>query len=174
MEGQRVRYGAPSVWMNGVRLPVPSESECICSLGRHTLPHVYHREDFRKLMTATRRAFVVVPLKSLRAQYPLAMYDPKAGGMARIQAGVRPPPPSMGVAFGGPPRRIRPARCRRGESAGAPPARACGGGALGHTAPRARHADHVFIAQLRPPIEPPQPPHPRLRQVGANVCPLAV
>ena len=35
MEGQRIRYGAPSVWMNGVRLPVPSESAYIRSLGRH-------------------------------------------------------------------------------------------------------------------------------------------
>ena len=68
MEGQRVRYGAPSVWMNGVRLPVPSESEYIRSLGRHAVPHVYHREDFRKLMTASHRASALAPLKSLRAQ----------------------------------------------------------------------------------------------------------
>ena len=83
--------------MNGVRLPVPSESEYIRSLGRHTLPHVYHMEDFRKLMTATRRASAVVPLNSLRAQYPPAMYNPKAGGMTRFQAGVRPPPPPVRV-----------------------------------------------------------------------------
>ena len=79
--------------MNGVRLPVLSESEYIRSLGRHALPHVYHREDFRKLMTATRHGSAVVPLKSLRAQYPPAMHNPEAGGMARFQAGVRPPPP---------------------------------------------------------------------------------
>ena len=77
--------------MNGVRLPVPSESAYICSLGRHALPHVYHMEGFRKLMMALRRASAVIPLKSLRAQYPPAMYNPKAGGMARFPAGVRTP-----------------------------------------------------------------------------------
>ena len=46
MEGQRVWYGVPSVLMNGVRLPVPSETEYVRSLGRHTLPHTYHKEDF--------------------------------------------------------------------------------------------------------------------------------
>ena len=97
MEGQRVRYGVPSVLMNGVRLRVPSEPEYIRSLGRHALPHTYHKEDFRKFMTAARRASAVIPIKSLRAQYPPAMYNPKAGGMARFQAGVRPPPPPVRV-----------------------------------------------------------------------------
>ena len=92
MEGQRVRYGVPSVLMNGVRLPVPSEAEYVRSLGRHALPHTYHKEDLRKFMMAARRASAVIPIKSLRAQYPPAMYNPKAGGMARFQAGVRPPP----------------------------------------------------------------------------------
>ena len=70
MGGRRIWYGAPSVWMNRVRLPVPSEPsepEYIRSLGRHALPHVYHREDLRKLTTASRRASAVIPLKSLRA-----------------------------------------------------------------------------------------------------------
>ena len=92
MDGQRVRYGVPSVLMNGVRLPVPSEKDYIRSLGRHALPHTYHKEYFRKFMMAARRASAVIPIKSLRAQYPPAMYNPKAGGMARFQAGVRPPP----------------------------------------------------------------------------------
>ena len=99
MEGRRVRYGVPSVRMNGVRLPVPAEPEYIRSLGRHALPHTYHKEDFRKFMTAARRASTVIPIKSLRAQYPLAMYNPKAGGMARFQAGVRPPPPPPGCGI---------------------------------------------------------------------------
>ena len=43
-------------------------------------------------MMAARRASAVIPIKSLRAQYPPAMYNPKAGGMARFQAGVPPPP----------------------------------------------------------------------------------
>ena len=95
MEGQRVRYGVPSVLMNGVRLPVLSEPEYIRSLGRHALPHTYHKEHFRKLMTAARRASAAIPIKSLRAQYPPAMYNPKAGGMARFHAGVRPSPVRM-------------------------------------------------------------------------------
>ena len=94
MEGQRVRYGDPSVLMNGVRLPVPSEMEYVRSLARRALPHTYHKEDFRNFMMAARRASAVIPIKSLRAQYPPAMYNPKAGGMARFQAGVRPPPRS--------------------------------------------------------------------------------
>ena len=92
MEGHRIRYGVPSVLMNGVRLPVPSESEYVRSLGRHALPTMYHKEDFHKLMTVARRASAVIPLKSLRAQYPPAMYNTR-GGMVRFQAGVRPPPP---------------------------------------------------------------------------------
>ena len=96
MEGQRVRYGVPLVVMNGVRLPVPSEAEYVRSLGRHALPHTYHKEDFRKFMMAARRASAVIPIKSLRAQYPPAMYNPKAGGIARFQAGVRPPPSLSG------------------------------------------------------------------------------
>ena len=78
--------------MNGVRLPVPSEPEYIRSLGRDALPRTYHKEDFWKLMTAARCASAVIPIKSLRSQYPPAMYNPKAGGMARFQAGVRTPP----------------------------------------------------------------------------------
>ena len=73
-EGQRVWYGRPSVWMNRVELPVPSEADYVRSLGRHALPHVYHKEDFRKLTTAVQRASMVVPLKSLRAQYPPAIH----------------------------------------------------------------------------------------------------
>ena len=132
MEGQRVRYGVPSVLMSGVQLPVPSETEYIRSLGRHTLPHTYHKEDFRKFMMAARRASAVIPIKSLRAQYPPAMYNPKKGGMARFQAGVR-PPPGPGMAPRGLPRRLCPPGDRGGKPASAPPARACAGGALQHT-----------------------------------------
>ena len=70
MEGQQVRYGAPSVWRNGVGLRVPPESEYIRSVGRHALRRAYHTEDFHKLMTGTRRVSALVPLKSLRAQDP--------------------------------------------------------------------------------------------------------
>ena len=45
-----------------------------------------------KLMTSSRRVSAVVPLKSLRAQYPPAMYNPKAGGMAGVCRGLTPPP----------------------------------------------------------------------------------
>ena len=38
MEGQRIRYRAPSNWMNGFRLPVPSETTYIRSLGWHAPP----------------------------------------------------------------------------------------------------------------------------------------
>ena len=172
MEGQRVRYGVPLVWMNGVRLPVPSEPEYIRSLGRHALPHTYHKEDFRKFMTAARRASAVIFIKSLRAQYPAAMYNPKAGGMARFQAGVR-PPPCQGVASRGPPRRFRPTSGLGGEPTGASPARARVGRCLMHIAPGPRHVDHI-CAQLRPAVKPPQPPHPGLRPVGTHGRPLAV
>ena len=61
--------------------------------GAARLPHTYRKEDFCTLLTAARRALAVIPLKSLQVQYPRAMYTPEAGGMARFQAGVRPPPP---------------------------------------------------------------------------------
>ena len=99
MEGQQI--GSPLVWMNGVRLPVPSESAYIRSLGRHTLPHVYNKEDLRKLMTASRRASAVIPLKSLRAQYPPAMYKPKAwrGAAWRVSKPGSDPPPRLGCGI---------------------------------------------------------------------------
>ena len=63
----------------------------IRSLGRHGLPHTYRKEVFRKLRTAACCASAVIPLESLRVQHPPAMYNPKASGMARFQAGVPPP-----------------------------------------------------------------------------------
>ena len=172
MDGQRVRYGVPSVLMNGVRLPVPTENYYIRSLGRHALPHTYHKEDFRKFMMAARRASAVIPIKSLRAQYPPAMYNPKAGGMARFQAGVRPPPGPV-VAPHRLPRHLRPPGDCGGKPASAPPARACAGGALRHSPSGSGCVDHV-CAQLRPSAEPPQISDPGFRPMGAHVRPLAV
>ena len=37
-EGQRIRYGTPSILMNGGQLSVPSETDYIRSLGRHAPP----------------------------------------------------------------------------------------------------------------------------------------
>ena len=149
LEGQRIRYGRPSVWMNGVQLPVPLEADYARSLGQHALPHVYHKEDFRKLMTAARHASAVVPLKSLRVEYPAAMYNPKAVGMACFQP-PPPPPPGSGVALGGPSRRIGAVGRRQGKQ---PPYTlpfgSDGEGAFGCSAPWAGHADHLR-AQLHP------------------------
>ena len=83
--------------MNGVRLPVPLESAYIRSPRRHALPHTYHKEDFCKLMTAARGAPAVIPLKSMRAQYTPAMYNPKASGMTQFSASVRPPQSGCGM-----------------------------------------------------------------------------
>ena len=91
MEGQRVRYGYPSVLINEVGLPVPSERKYIRSLGPYALLQNYHKQDLRKIMMAARRASAVIAIVSLRGQYPPAMYNPQAGGMARFQPGVAPP-----------------------------------------------------------------------------------
>ena len=43
-------------------------------------------------MMVARRASAVIPIKLLWLQYSPALYNPKAGGMARFQARVQPPP----------------------------------------------------------------------------------
>ena len=52
LEGQWVCYGRPSIWMNGVQVPVTSETDHIRSLGRHARLHTHHKGDFRTLMAA--------------------------------------------------------------------------------------------------------------------------
>ena len=170
MYGQRVRYGVPSVLMNRVRLPVPTEKDYICSLGRHALSHTYHKEDFRKFRMAARRASAVIPIKSLRAQYPPAMYNPKRRHGAFPGRGSASPGP--GMASRGLPCHLHPPGDCGGKPASAPPARGCAGGALQHSPSGSGRVDHI-CAQLRPSVEPLQSTDPGFCPVGAYVRPLA-
>ena len=60
-------------------------------LGRHILPHIFHRQDYIKLLLAGRRASVALRFERLPANYPLLMYNASTGGTQRWIAGVRPP-----------------------------------------------------------------------------------
>ena len=60
-------------------------------VGRHALPHVFHWEDYIKLMKSSRRAAIAMRCVKLPANYPILMYSAAGGGMQRWMAAVRPP-----------------------------------------------------------------------------------
>ena len=169
MDGQRVRYGVPSVLMNGVRLPVPTEKDYIRSLGRHALPHTYHKEDFHDGGAACFRGY---PHQVLAGAIPPSHVQPE-GGRHGAFPGRGPAPPGPGMAPRGLPRHLRPPGDCGGKPASAPPAWACAGGAFRHSPSGSGRVDHV-CAQLHPSAEPPQSSDPGFRPVGAHVRPLAV
>ena len=63
----------------------------ICFLGRHALPHQFHRQVLAKFMKAGRRATAAVAPLSLASHYPISMYNGVAGGTRRWCAQVQPP-----------------------------------------------------------------------------------
>ena len=52
LQGERVTFGREPIQFSGMPLRIPEEGEYIRLLGRHTLPHVFHRQDLRKLMAS--------------------------------------------------------------------------------------------------------------------------
>ena len=62
-------------------------------LGRHAMPHIFHTNDFIKMMNASRRASTVLRCIKLPANYPILMHNASAGGAHRWLGGIRPPSP---------------------------------------------------------------------------------
>ena len=59
------------------------------------MPHVFHTNDFIKMMSASRKASIVLRYVKLPANYPILMYNASAGGAHRWLGGMRPPPPGL-------------------------------------------------------------------------------
>ena len=93
LRGKRVAFGCQPIHFSGMPLCIPEEGGYIRLLGRHALPHVFHRQDLRKLMAACRRAVAPVSMGTLPAYYPIHMYNAVAGGIQRWSSAVRPPSP---------------------------------------------------------------------------------
>ena len=90
LRGKQVTFGLPLIHFSGMALHIPEEGECIRLLGRHALPHVFHRQDVRKLMASCRRAVAPISMGTLPAHYPIHMYKAVASGVQRWSSVVRP------------------------------------------------------------------------------------
>ena len=90
-KGLQVRFHPPVLVAGGASAPVASAQTYMRLLGRHALPHVYHSEDFHKLMRASRRASMVLRYTRLPAHYLLLMYWASARGSHWWFGGIRPP-----------------------------------------------------------------------------------
>ena len=75
LQGKRVTFGRQPIHFSGMPLCIPEEGDYIWLLGRHALPHVFHRQDLRKLMASYCRAVAPVSMSTLPAHYPIHMYN---------------------------------------------------------------------------------------------------
>ena len=91
LRGKRITFDRQPIHFSGMPLRILAEGEYIRLLSRHTLPHVFHRQDLRKLMASRRRAVAPVSMGTLLAHYPIHMYNAVAGGIQRWRSAVRPP-----------------------------------------------------------------------------------
>ena len=91
MIGGKVQYHGHDFRAGGSTLQLLDGNEYARLLGRHVLPHIFHRQDCIKLLSACRRASIALRYERLPANYPLIMYSASAGGSQRWIAGVRPP-----------------------------------------------------------------------------------
>jgi hypothetical protein len=78
---------------------VAKQGEYVRVQGRHALHHIYHREDFSKLMRSCRVAASVLRIRTLPCRAVLGMIDAKTGGICEWHGGVRPPTTRTGDLF---------------------------------------------------------------------------
>lgn len=89
--GARYQFSDPGIVLGGGTLSMATADEYVRVVGRHALPHLFHREDYAKLMRSCRRAAIALRCVKLPAHYPLLMYSAAGGGMQRWMSAVRPP-----------------------------------------------------------------------------------
>ena len=99
LRGKQVAFNRQPIQFSGMALRIPAEGEYVRLLGRHALPHVFHRQDLRKLMASFCRAVAPVSMGTLPAHYPTHMYNAVAGGIQRWKFAVYSPlPRAAGLA----------------------------------------------------------------------------
>ena len=54
----------------------------MCLLGRHALPHIFHKQGFCRLMAACRWAVAPISMERLPSHYPVHMYNAVGGNAA--------------------------------------------------------------------------------------------
>ena len=82
-QGLQVIDDRPDILAGGSTTPMVDGKMYIRLLGRHTMPHVFHTNDFIKMMHASHRASIVLRYVKLPANYPILMYNASAGGAHR-------------------------------------------------------------------------------------------
>ena len=89
--GTQYKFDDPGIVMGGGFLCMATADQYIRVVGRHALPHVFHREDYIKLMMSCRRAAIAMRCEKLPANYPILMYSAARGGDATVD-GCSPAP----------------------------------------------------------------------------------
>ena len=89
--GTQYQFFDPGIVTGGGALDMAGADEYVRVVGRHALPHIFHKEDYAKLMRSCRRASIALRCSKLPAHYPLLMYSAAGGGMQRWMSAVRPP-----------------------------------------------------------------------------------
>ena len=84
----QVQFHAPILAAGGASALVASTHTYVRLLGRHALPHVYHSEDFCKLMRSFIRPSMILCYTRLPAHYHLVMYSALTGGSHRWFRGI--------------------------------------------------------------------------------------
>ena len=80
-----------TVYLNGHPVRCATGQDYVRVLGRHTLPHLYHPVDSKRLFSSTRSACRALRAPRLPAHYPLAMFVAKCHGTVNWFTSVRPP-----------------------------------------------------------------------------------
>ena len=92
-QGTQTIFHRLDVMVGGNRAPTADGNAYILLLGRHAMPHVFHTNDFIKMMKASRRASVVLRYIRLPANYPILMYNASARGVHIWLGSIRPSAP---------------------------------------------------------------------------------
>ena len=73
LQGLQVIFDRPDILAGGSTAPMADGKMYIRLLGRHAMPHIFHTNDFTKMMSASRRASIVLRYVRLPANYPILM-----------------------------------------------------------------------------------------------------
>ena len=77
--------------LHGQPLRCAKQNEYVRILGRHALPHIFHKTDTYRLYAACRKGSLVISRADFPCHIPVLMYDAKTGGTLRWYGMVRPP-----------------------------------------------------------------------------------